>query len=261
MSIALPEVCGGSRHAAVCSGRPSHPTVHLASAAPVVFVVDDDLSVRKSVELLIRCAGWQARTFGSAEEFLACSRALVPSCLVLDVSLPDLNGLELQRQLAEQPDLPIIFITGFADVPTTVRAMKAGAVEFLTKPFTDDALLDAIRHALETSQTVMIRQAELQTLRARYESLKARERQVMSLVVAGFLNKQIGYQLGISEITVKAHRGKVMRKMRADSLPALVRMASMLGLARPILQFQFAGAAAARYIDGVPFIYREGRGA
>lgn len=231
------------------AGTRSHPTVHPSSVTPMVFVVDDDVSVRKAVELLIRCAGWQAKAFASAEEFLAWSRAPVPSCLVLDVSLPDLNGLELQRQLAEQPDLPIIFITGFADVPTTVRAMKAGAVEFLTKPFSDEALLSAIRHALDTSRTVLTRQAELQTLRARYESLKARERQVIALVVAGFLNKQIGYELGISETTVKVHRGKVMRKMHADSLPALVRMAAMLGLARPVLQLRFSEAAAARYLE------------
>lgn len=232
------------------AGVRSHRTVHPSSVTPVVFVVDDDVSVRKAVELLIRCAGWQARTFASAEEFLACTRTLAPSCLVLDVALPDLDGLELQRRLAEQPDLPIIFITGFADVPTTVRAMKAGAVEFLTKPFTDEALLSAIRHALDTSRTVMIQQAELQTLRERYESLKSRERQVMALVVAGFLNKQIGYELGISEITVKAHRGKVMRKMRADSLPALVRMAAMLGLARSTLQLWFSGTGAALCLEG-----------
>ena len=198
---------------------------------PVVFVVDDDVSVRESLELLIQFAGWQPETFASAEEFLAHPRTTTPSCLVLDVSLPDLNGLELQKLIAsERADMPIIFITGHGDVPTSVQAMKAGAVEFLTKPFDDEALLSAIRHAIERSAAVLEDQAEITTLRSSYESLTPREQEIMLLVVAGMLNKQIGVQLGISEITVKAHRGKVMQKMNADSLADLVKTAVRLGL-------------------------------
>jgi FixJ family two-component response regulator len=196
---------------------------------PIVFVVDDDISVRESLELLIRCEGWQPETFSSGQEFLSHPRALVPSCLVLDFSLPGLNGLELQKRMAvERTDMPIIFITGHADVPTTVQALKAGAVEFLTKPFGEDALLSAIRAALEQSRVALSREAEMRVLRGRDASLSRREQQVMALVVSGLLNKQISGELGISEITVKAHRGKVMQKMKADSLADLVRMAAKL---------------------------------
>jgi FixJ family two-component response regulator len=196
---------------------------------PIVFVVDDDISVRESLELLIRCEGWQPETFSSGQEFLSRPRALVPSCLVLDFSLPGLNGLELQKRLAvERTDMPIIFITGYRDVPMTVQAMKAGAVEFLTKPFGEDALLSAIRAALERSRVALSQEAEMRVLRGRDASLSRREQQVMALVVSGLLNKQIGGELGISEITVKAHRGKVMQKMKADSLADLVRMAAKL---------------------------------
>ena len=201
----------------------------MSDVTPIVFVVDDDVSVRESLESLIRCEGWHPTTFASAQEFLACPRALVPSCLVLDVSLPGLNGLDLQKRVAvERTDVPIIFITGYGDVPMTVQAMKAGAVEFLTKPFSDDALLSAIRAALERSRTAQSREAEMRVLQDRYASLSRRERQVMELVVSGLLNKQIGGELGISEITVKAHRGQVMQKMKADSLADLVRIAAKL---------------------------------
>ncbi len=204
----------------------------MSPPTPIVFVVDDDISVRESLELLIRSAGWQAETFASAQEFLDRPRALVPSCLVLDISLPGLNGLELQKRVAvERTDVPIIFITGHGDVPKTVQAMKAGAVEFLTKPFRDEVMLSAIRQALERSRLVLGHEAEMQALRDCYASLTPRERQVMTLVVTGLLNKQVGGELGISEITVKAHRGKVMQKMKADSLPDLVKMSARLGLA------------------------------
>jgi FixJ family two-component response regulator len=204
-----------------------------SDAIPVVFVVDDDISVRESLELLIRCAGWQPQTFASAQEFLAQPRVLAASCLVLDVGLPDLNGLDLQQRIAgDRLDMPIIFITGYGDVPMTVKAMKAGAVEFLTKPFSDDVLLGAIRHAIERSQSELGHEAELRALREGYASLSPRERQVMSLVVSGLLNKQVGWELGISEITVKAHRGQVMRKMKAASLADLVKMAATLRLER-----------------------------
>lgn len=202
------------------------------SVAPIVFVVDDDISVRESLELLIRSAGWRVEAFASAQEFLARPRVLVPSCLVLDVSLPGLNGLELQKSVAvERTDMPIIFITGHGNVPMTVQAMKAGAVEFLTKPFGDDVLLSAIRDALERSLAALGYEAEMQVLRDCYESLTRREREVMALVVTGLLNKQVGGELGISEITVKAHRGQVMRKMKADSIADLVKMAARLRLA------------------------------
>jgi FixJ family two-component response regulator len=209
------------------SARPS-PT---SQDKPIVFVVDDDVSVRESLELLIDVAGWQPETFASAEEFLAHPRVLTPNCLVLDVSLPDLNGLDLQKLVADRIEMPIIFITGYGDVPMTVRAMKAGAVEFLTKPFAEEALLDAIRHAIERSQTALGNEAEMRALRGRYASLTPREREVMALVVSGLLNKQVGFELGISEITVKGHRGKVMLKMKADSVADLVKMAVRLSLA------------------------------
>ena len=205
----------------------------MTGQAPVVFVVDDDISVRESLELLIKSGGWRAETFASARDFLSCPRATTPCCLVLDVRIPGLSGLDLQQQLAERTDMPIIFITGYGDVPMTVRAMKAGAVEFLTKPFNDDVLLAAIRHAIDRSRVAQCHHAEIEALRACYESLTAREREVMALVVSGLLNKQVGGELGISEITVKAHRGQVMRKMKADSLADLVRMAARLGLTVP----------------------------
>jgi FixJ family two-component response regulator len=206
----------------------------MSDAASIVFVVDDDISVRQSVELLIHSAGWRSETFGSAHEFLARPRVTVPSCLVLDVSLPGLNGLDLQKHIAmERTDMPIIFITGYGDVPMTVRAMKAGAVEFLTKPFGDEVLLSAIENALERSRAALRREAEIQSLRDSYALLTPREQQVMALVVSGLLNKQVGGELGISEITVKAHRGQVMRKMRATSLPDLVTMSARLSLSGP----------------------------
>ena len=205
----------------------------MSDGTPIVFVVDDDVSVRESLELLIRCEGWQPEIFASAQAFLDNPRVLVPSCLVLDVSLPGLNGLDLQKRVAvERTDMPIIFITGYGDVPTTVQAMKAGAVEFLTKPFSDDALLNAIRQAVERSRVALGYEAEIRALRDRYGSLTPRERQVMALVASGLLNKQVGGELNISEITVKAHRGQVMRKMKADSLADLVTMAARLRLTR-----------------------------
>jgi len=206
---------------------PTTPTP--VTPTPVVFVVDDDVSVRESLEALIRCAGWHPETFASAQEFLAHPKVRAPGCLVLDVSLPGLSGLGLQERIAaDRRELPIIFITGHGDIPTTVQAMKGGAVEFLTKPFGDDTLLVAVRNAIERSRAVLGDAAELLALRARQDSLSPREREVMALVVAGRLNKQVGGELGISEITVKAHRGQVMRKMGADSLADLVRMAARL---------------------------------
>jgi FixJ family two-component response regulator len=201
----------------------------MADVTPIVFVVDDDVAVRESLQLLIRCEGWQPRAFASAQEFFARPPALVPNCLILDVSLA---GLDVQRRVSiERPEMPIIFITGHGDVRTTVQAMKAGASEFLTKPFRDDVMLSAIREALERSRVALGYEAEMSVLRDCYASLSPRERQVMGLVVSGLLNKQVGGELGISEITVKAHRGQVMQKMKADSLADLVRIAGRLGLA------------------------------
>ncbi len=211
----------------VRSSPPSH-------GAPTVFVVDDDVSVRESIELLVRSAGWQPETFESAQEFLRRPRLLVPSCLVLDVSLPGLSGLELQKCIAvDRPAIPIIFITGHGDVPMTVQAMKGGALEFLTKPFADEELLNVINNGLELSKIALNEDAEICSLRERHASLSCRERQVMALVVRGLLNKQVAAELGISEITVKAHRGRVMQKMAANSLPALVIMAMRLGVSAP----------------------------
>ena len=208
-------------------------TPQMSGPLPVVFVVDDDISVRESLELLIRTSGWQAELFESAQQFLFCPKADTPSCLILDVNLPGLNGLDLQKKIAaDRADMPIIFITGYGDVPTTVRAMKAGAVEFLTKPFSEDVLLNAIQNALERSGELRDEQAAFQELRNRYGLLSRREREVMALVVRGLLNKQVGFELGISEITVKAHRGQVMRKMDAGSLAELVNIAAKLGMSR-----------------------------
>jgi FixJ family two-component response regulator len=210
----------------------------MAASRPIVFVVDDDLSVREGLESLITAAGWRPEVFASAQEFLARRRPRAPSCLVLDVTLPDLNGLELQRKIAEAHEqLPIIFITGYGDIPTSVKAMKAGAVEFLTKPFTRDVLVSAISAALERSREFLSQESALNALRNRYQSLTRRERDVMSLVVQGKLNKQIGGALGITEITVKGHRGRVMEKMCASSVAELVNIASRLGI-------QTAGSAA-----------------
>jgi FixJ family two-component response regulator len=178
------------------------------NATPIVFVVDDDISVRESLEGLIRSEGWEVETFASAQAFLTRPRVTVPSCLVLDVTLPDLSGLDLQKRLADRNDMPIIFITGYGDVPMTVQAMKAGAVEFLTKPFSDEVLIGAIRQALERSRAALHQEEDVRALRDRYASLSRREQEVMALVAAGRLNKQVGYELGISEITVKAHRGR-----------------------------------------------------
>jgi FixJ family two-component response regulator len=203
--------------------------VLISQATPIVFVVDDDLSVRGSLEYLIRFEGWHPVTFGLAKEFLAHPRVFVPNCLVLDVSLPDLNGLEVQGRIAiERPDMPIIFITGYSDVPTTVRAMKAGALEFLTKPLNADLLLTAIRAGLEHSRVALSREIEIELIRNRCASLSIREHQVMLLVVSGLSNRQIGNELGIAEGTVKTHRGRVMEKMNAGSIPDLVKMARRL---------------------------------
>jgi FixJ family two-component response regulator len=203
----------------------------MSHATPIVFVVDDDVSVRESLELLIHSAGLKPEIFASAQEFLSHPLVSVPSCLVLDISLPDLNGLDLQKRIAaDRISMPIIFLTGYGDVPTTVRAMKAGAVEFLTKPFDVDVLLMAIRQAIERSQAALGDEEELRALRSYYATLTRREREVMALVVSGLLNKQVGGKLEISEITVKAHRGKMMRKMKARSLADLVTIAARLHL-------------------------------
>ena len=204
-------------------------------AAPVVFVVDDDDLVRESLALLIQSAGWRTETFTCARQFLSRPQTYGPSCLILDISLPDVSGLDVQERVtADRPDIPIIFITGYADVSMSVRAMKAGAIEFLTKPFNEEAVLSAIRHAIVRSGLVMARQAEIQVLRDRYASLSSRQREVMALVVEGCLNKQISGELDISEITVKAHRGKMMRKMKARSLGDLINQVGKLRSASAI---------------------------
>jgi FixJ family two-component response regulator len=213
----------------LCDELATQPVV---DGGQTVFVVDDDISMRESLESLIRCEGWRPETFASGQEFLTRPRVFVPSCLVLDCLLPGLDGLELQKRIAaERTDMPVIFITGHCDVHMTVQAMKAGAVEFLTKPFRDDVLLSAIRAALERSRVALRREAERRVLQARYASLSYRERQVMALVVSGLLNKQVAGELGISEITVKAHRGKVMQKMKVGSLADLVRMTARVRFA------------------------------
>jgi FixJ family two-component response regulator len=206
----------------------------MSQSTPIVLVVDDDISVRESLELLLRHEGLAVETFVSAQEFLSRPPATVPSCLILDISLPGLNGLDLQKRIAvERHEMPIIFITGHGDIPISVQAMKAGAVEFLTKPFNDEILLHAIRNALERSKALLARSTEIRALKARYSCLTPREREVMALVAAGLPNKQVGSELGISEITVKAHRGSMMRKMQAESLAELVSIATRLRLTRP----------------------------
>jgi FixJ family two-component response regulator len=206
------------------------------ASTPIVFVVDSDASVRESLEQLINAAGWRAETFASAQEFLARPRSFVPSCLILDVTLPDLNGLELQERITtERTDMPVIFLTGVADVAMTVRAMKRGALEFLTKPFDAEVLLIVIQQAIRRSEIALGRENQLHALRTVYGSLTQREREVMTLVVSGLPNKVVGGELGISEITVKAHRGSVMRKMKADSFANLVNMAARLRVTRPTM--------------------------
>ena len=219
----------------VCGNQGDYVTSKAAQAGiddvvPSVFIIDGDIAVRQSLERLISAAGWDAEAFASAEEFLSHSRRTVPCCVILDMTLPGLNGLELQRQLAGRPDIPIIFFTSHVDVPMAVQAMKAGAVELLIRPFNDSALLYVITSAIERSRAALRLHSEVQALRDCYATLTPREREVMELVVSGLLNKQVGGELGIHEVTVKAHRGQVMRKMKADSLPDLVRMDACLGL-------------------------------
>lgn len=216
---------------------PEERTSLVPDTSPIVFVVDDDVSVRESLELLIQHEGWRVETFTSAEEFLNRPQEFAPGCVVLDISMPGLNGLELQKRLAvERPGMPIIFLTGHGDIGKTVQAMKAGAVEFLTKPFSDSALVSAIGSAVERSKALLCRDAELRALKVRYARLSSREREVMALVVLGLANKQVASELGISEITVKAHRGSMMRKMEANSLPELVKQAARLRVHQPKLE-------------------------
>jgi FixJ family two-component response regulator len=206
-------------------------SAYVPRTTPTVFVVDDDIAVRESLELLIASAGWHPETFASAKQFLSRPRVPGPSCLILDVSLPDLSGLDLQKRVAvERVDMPIIFITGNGDVPMTVQAMKEGAVEVLTKPFSNDVLLNVIWYAIERSETALDHEAEIHALQENHKLLSRREHEVMTLVVSGLLNKQVAAELGISEITVKTHRGQAMRKMKAKSFAELVRMATRLGL-------------------------------
>ncbi len=227
LSVATTSGSVENRYLAASVGRLSPPP-----PAATVFVVDDDPSVRESLELLIRCEGWQPNTCSSAEEFLAHQRGTVPCCLILDLKLPGLSGLDLQKQLAGHPDMPMIFVSGQTDVAVTVQAMKAGAFEFLTKPLRTDLLVKAIHDAIDRSRAALHIQSEMRALTNCYESLTPREREVMTLVASGLLNKQVGFELGISEPTVKAHRGQVMRKMQAESLPDLVMMAARLGVRR-----------------------------
>jgi FixJ family two-component response regulator len=206
----------------------------MSDARPIVVVVDDDISIREALQPLLELSGWQVRSFDRASTFLDWAAPDGPGCLLLDVSLPDLNGLDLQSRIADElPEMPIIFLTGYGDVPMTVRAMKAGAVEFLTKPFDDDVLLAAVERAIERSKTLIAARSGRRALDTRYASLSRREREVMHLIVAGLLNKQVGGELGISEITVKAHRGRLMEKMKAASFADLVKMSEKLGLETP----------------------------
>ena len=207
--------------------RQLHPSVQVS---PVIFVLDDDSSVREALESLIHNAGWVVETFASAYEFLCRPRQLTSGCLILDLNLPQISGLELQRLLADRTEMPIVFTSRYPDIAATVQAMKAGAVEFLTKPLDDQLVLSAVRQAIHRSQAALERQAELQGLTNRFATLSPREREVMRLVTIGLLNKQVGAELGISEVTVKAHRGKVMRKMQARSLAQLVRLVEQLQL-------------------------------